>query len=42
MTFIHWILAAGYPACVGLGYWLHYRFGAQVAADVQKIKQLKP
>lgn len=27
---------------VACGYYLHYKFGARVAADLQQIKQMKP
>jgi hypothetical protein len=44
MTIAHGflMLVIGFVVGAGGGYWLHYRFGARVAADLVQIKQMKP
>lgn len=40
MTLMHFFLVGTHIVAIGGGYYLHYRFGAAVAADVAKVKSV--
>lgn len=36
------VLLFSHSTILGIGYWMHWKFGARVAADLEKVRQLKP